>query len=126
MTKKMLPVPTRLAPEILARLQQISDERGISISELIREGMNVYLSGDNSLSGMAHRVNQLEKNVFNLVETMRTFVEATNRNFDMSREKERVRLQAIVDLIKSKIDEHDKAEKLRFGELSKYQYAVRL
>jgi len=105
----------RFHSSVLKQLQTIADERKITVSEVIREAVNVYLSGENSLAGLAQRVGTLEQNIIVLVESMRGFVESTNRNFELARETEKVRLQGIVDLIKSRVDGHENEEKKRMN-----------
>lgn len=117
---KIMQVNTKFPPDMFDQLQGISDKRGISLAELIREAVNVYLTGDNSISGLANRVGNLEKNITVLVETMKSFAEKNNENFTLGRETERVRLQGIADFIKKRLSEHEENDKERLTAAMKH------
>jgi hypothetical protein len=113
MNKNMVTVGAKIHLETAEQLQKICNVRGISMSEIIREGMATYLAGDNSLAGLAARVEKMEKNTLNLVKTLMAFTEQMNRNFEVAKEMEKVRLQGVVDLIKKRAEEHETNDKER-------------
>ncbi len=102
----------KMPRELVQKIAQLSEASGNSFSEILRQGARRMVD-ENPTDGLANRVEKLEKNVFALVESLKAFAEATNRNFEVARETEKVRLQAIVDLIKTKVDGHENEDKER-------------
>jgi rubrerythrin len=114
MSKKMM-LTSRLEPELIARLNATSAANKTTVSDTISFALDALEREQNATETIAEWSEKLNANIIALVETMKAFTGQMNLNFEMAKEMERVRLQAIVDLIK----ENEKAAQERFERLAK-------
>lgn len=91
---------TRLHFETVAKLQALADEKELTVSEIIREAVNVYLAGDNSLYGIVNRVEKLETTICRLVDVMAVNSALITEQFSTATDKERDRFQLLGDWLK--------------------------
>lgn len=106
---------SRLEPELIARLNATSAANKTTVSDTISFALDALEREQNATETIAEWSEKLNANIIALVETMKAFTGQMNLNFEMAKEMERVRLQAIVDLIK----ENEKAAQERFERLAK-------
>jgi hypothetical protein len=112
MVKKML--PTRLDPDLIARLREVSKAKNTTIGRTISLALDALDREEKAGNSFSERVAFLEQNLSALLGLVVAFSEKIDAKFSEASTNERDRLKSLYKLVDIKISEHDEAEEVRF------------
>jgi hypothetical protein len=107
-------LPARLEPDLIARLQRVSQAKKASVNDTISCAMDALEREQKEGGSFAQRVAFLEKNLSALLDLVLTFSEKMDAKFSEASKDERDRMKSLYKLMEIKMDEHDEAEEVRF------------
>ena len=118
------PLPARLEPDLITRLNRVSTTRKISVNDVISLALD-GLEGEREVAQtITDRIEFMEKNLAALAELVEVFTQNMGRHFNEVGQcfseagaVEKERLGALYRLLEGRLKDHDEAERERFRNL---------
>jgi len=107
-------LPARLEPDLIARLQRVSQAKKASVNDTISCAMDALEREQKEGGSFTQRVAFLEKNLSALLDLVLTFSEKMDAKFSEASTTEKERMKSLYKLLEIKMAEHDEAEEVRF------------
>jgi len=102
---------SRLAIEVIRRLQSVSSRKKISVSDVVADALDAWEREQNVAEKVGERLEYLEKNLLALVELNGKFEEKLERHFSQAEADLKLKLRSLYILLEGKIEEFSQGGK---------------